>query len=48
MSIDSLVALIQRSVAVEIDRLCVEPISNRSVFDHRRRPDRGSNSLTRS
>jgi transcription antitermination factor NusG len=42
------VPLIQRSVAVEIDRLCVEPISKRSAFDHRRRPDPGSNSLTKS
>lgn len=28
------VALIQRSVAVEIDRSCVEPVSNRSAHEH--------------
>jgi transcription antitermination factor NusG len=32
------VPLIQRSVAVEIDRLCVEPVSKRSA-SHRRRMD---------
>jgi transcription antitermination factor NusG len=31
------VPLIQRSVAVEIDRIFVEPVSNRSVLNHRRR-----------
>jgi transcription antitermination factor NusG len=39
------VPLIQRSVAVEIDRLCVEPVSKRSASDHRRRPDQRSNLL---
>ena len=39
------VPLIQRSVAVEIDRLCVEPVSKRSASDHRCRPDQRSNLL---
>jgi transcription antitermination factor NusG len=39
------VPLIQRSVAVEIDRLCVEPVSRRSTADHRRRPDQRPNIL---
>ena len=42
------VPLIQRSVAVEIDRFCVEPVLRRSAFDHRHRPDPSSNSLTKS
>ena len=39
------VPLIQRSVAVEIDRLCVEPVSKRSASDHRCRPDQRANIL---